>query len=71
MSYADHVALGADVGEVRVLHRREKAMLVRFSGDREDTWIPLTAVHADSEVPRARTGILIVEYWFAKARRWR
>lgn len=60
------------LGEVEVLHRTDKAMLVEIEG--KEAWIPFSVLHDDSPVHDGLRspdeGELIVKQWFAEERGW-
>lgn len=60
---------GFHAGVYEVVHKTEKALLVRAPGGRE-TWIPLSVVHDDSELyddsAPGGSGELVVFKWFAE-----
>lgn len=50
---------------VTVLYETEKALLVDIDGD--ETWIPKSVIHDDSEVYKMETeGQLVLPQWFAE-----
>lgn len=59
-----------EVGEAEPLHMTDKGLLVDLEG--EETWIPLKAIHDDSEIwtcPQ-EPGQLVVKRWLAVGRGW-
>jgi hypothetical protein len=58
---------GKDLGDVEVLGKTDKAVLVELDG--EEVWIPLSQIHDDSEIYES-TGIgergnLVISRWLA------
>jgi hypothetical protein len=58
------------VGQARVLRATTKALLVEVDG--EQTWVPKSCIHDDSEVWRddSEPGELVVKAWFARKEGW-
>lgn len=60
-----------EVGEAEPLHMTDKALLVDID-EVGETWLPLTAIHDESEVwtyPQ-EAGRLVVKRWLAVGRGW-
>ena len=59
------------IEDVECIKETEKAILV-YGGDfDEETWIPISQVHDDSEVWKyGHFGTLIVNDWFAEKQGW-
>lgn len=54
-----------------VIASTEKAILVESDNLDEETWIPKSVIHDNSEVYKNNTtGNLIVSDWFAKKKGW-
>lgn len=60
---------GFDYDDVHILHHTFKALKVRDSRGRV-FWVPFSAVHEESEVPKVQHGMLIVRLWFAQREGW-
>lgn len=56
------------LGRGTVVTRSDRAVLVTIAKRR--TWLPLAAVHRDSDVPKEEVGEVIVCAWFARSRGW-
>lgn len=58
------------VGETTVIRETEKAILVTVDG--EQTWVPKSVIHDDSEVWSRKNGEgqLVVKAWFAHKEGW-
>ena len=58
---------GVRVGDARVKHKTERAMLVVVEG--EEHWVPFSQIHDDSEVYSSsevgETGDLVITEWLA------
>ena len=64
-------AEGFNVGHAVVLRESDKSILVRLEEDGEETWVPKSQIHDDSEVWKAdQSGDLIVSNWIAAQKGW-
>jgi hypothetical protein len=63
---------GHSLGVVTVLRETDRAILVEGKDLDEETWIPKSMVHEDSEVWKdgQEAGELVVKTWFARERGW-
>jgi len=62
---------GFSVGDVTSIHETDKAVLCDGGILDEQTWIPKSQIHDDSEVWREeQEGELIVSHWFAEQKGW-
>jgi len=62
---------GYRIENVTVIHETDKAICVSAPIFDEDTWIPQSCVHEDSEVWKdGQEGDLVVKTWFAEKEGW-
>lgn len=64
---------GHTVGEVTVITKSDRAILIRMP-DNDEEWIPISQIHADSEInedsERDTDGALIITSWLASKKDW-
>ena len=65
---------GYNLGEVKVVRTTDGAILVKDGDLDDETWIPKSVVHDDSEIygnpDIGEQGEMIVETWFARKEGW-
>lgn len=61
------IGRGVKVGQARVVHETDRAILVELEEMQENRWIPKSCVHDDSEAwQEGDEGELVLHEWFAR-----